>query len=113
MTITITSIRLKSLWHFFKLSYLGLQIVRQTKNLKGFIEMKNTGAGYLHYTISCWQHEEDTKFFARSGVHLDAMKQAAKISTEVRIYTFVSEEMPDWKEAKRLVMENGKVFTYS
>jgi hypothetical protein len=113
MIITITSIKLKSLWHFFRLSYFGFTIVGQTKSQKGFIKLKNTGSGYLHYTMSCWQQEEDVKLFARSGAHLHAMRQAAKISTEVRIYTFAGEKMPDWKDAKTLVMEKGKVFTYS
>ena len=113
MIITITSIKLKSLWHFFKLSYFGLTIVRQTKDQKGFITMKNTGSGYMHYTMSCWEHEDDVKLFARSGAHLHAMKQAAKISTEVRVYTFTGEEMPNWNEAKVLVMQKGKVFSYS
>jgi heme-degrading monooxygenase HmoA len=113
MVVTITSLKLKSLWGFFRLSLYGLKISRQTKNQAGFINMKNTGSGYLHYTMSCWQREEDAKNFARSGAHLDAMKEASKIAAEIRVYTFVSEKMPSWKEAKTLVTEKGKVFSYS
>lgn len=113
MTITITSLKLKSLWNFFSLSLYGLKISQQAKRQKGFIKLKNTGAGYLHYTMTSWEREEDAKFFARSGAHLEAMKDAAKIATEVRIYTFSGEQMPTWKEAQALVIEKGKVFTYS
>ena len=113
MTITITSLKLKSLWNFFSLSLYGLKISRQAKRQKGFIKLKNTGAGYLHYTMTCWEQEEDAKLFARSGAHLDAMKDASKIASEVRIYTFSGKQMPSWKEAKVLVMQKGKAFSYS
>lgn len=113
MTITITSLRLNSLWNFFSLSLHGLKISKQAKSHKGFIKLKNTGAGYLHYTITSWQNDEDARVFARSGAHLNAMKEASKIATEVRIYTFSGEQIPDWGEAKTLVMEKGKIFSYS
>jgi len=113
MVITITSLKLKSLWNFFRLSLHGLKISQQAKGHKGFIKLKNTGAGYLHYTMTCWQSEEDAKLFARSGAHLTAMKETSKIATEVRIYTFSGDQMPDWKTAKSLVMTKGKVFSYS
>lgn len=112
MTVTITFIRLRSLWHFFKLSFLALKIVGQTKNEKGFIKMKNTGFGYMHYTMSLWQTEEDAKRFARSGAHANAMKAASQISREVRIFTVPGVELPGWKEARQLVMEKGKVFSF-
>jgi hypothetical protein len=113
MTITITSLKLKSLWNFFSLSLYGLKISQQAKRQKGFIKLKNTGAGYLHYTMTSWEREEDAKFFARSGAHLDAMKGASKIAAEVRIYTYSADKMPEWKEAKALIIEKGKVFAYS
>ena len=112
MVITITSLKLKHWWDFFKLSLWGLRIVRQTKTQKGFIEMKNTGFGYLHFTLSVWETEADVKNFARSGAHLEATKQSQKLATEIRIYTFRSEEMPNWKEAKRMVFERGKVYSF-
>lgn len=112
MYITVTSIRLKSLFHFFKLSYFGLQIVRQTKQEKGFIKMKNTGFGYLHYTASAWETEEDLKRFMRQGAHLDAMKQGHTVATEVRTYTYRANEIPDWNEVKQLLKEKGKVYSF-
>jgi hypothetical protein len=111
MYITLTSIRLRSFWHFFKLSYFGLQITLQARKEKGFIKMKNTGFGYMHYTASAWETEEDLKRFSHSGAHLAAMKQSRSIATEVRIYTFKSEKMPGWKETKQLLCEKGKVYS--
>ncbi len=112
MFITVTSIKLRSVWYFFKLSLNGMRIVKQTKHEKGFIKMKNTGFGYLHYTLSAWQSEEDIKRFSRSGAHLAAMKETRNISTEVKIYTYSAAEMPAWKEAKNLLNEKGRTLTY-
>lgn len=113
MTLTITYIRLKSLWGFFKLSWFGLKISQQAKSKKGFIKMKNTGFGYHHYTLSVWETEGDMKVFAYSdGVHKDAMKKSKVISTEIRTYTYEEEQIPSWKEAKILVAEKGKVLRF-
>ncbi|MFT5646264.1 MAG: hypothetical protein ACI976_000942 [Aureispira sp.] len=58
MTITITSIRLRSLWYFFKLSLHGLKMTLQIRKASGFIKVKNTGFGYLHYTMTAWESKE-------------------------------------------------------
>ena len=112
MIITITSIRLKSLWHFFKLSLLGLRIVKQTKTEKGFVRMKNTGFGYMHYTLSVWESEEDVKRFARTGAHARAMQQSKNIATEIRTYTYSSNQLPSWKQVKQLLKEKGNAHTF-
>ena len=112
MFITVTSLRLRKLLGFFKMSYLSLHVVRQTKQQKGFIAMKHTGFGYLHFTLSAWESEEDIKNFARSGAHLAAMKLSRSLSSEIRIYTFQSEEIPNWKDAKQLLLEKGKVLNF-
>ena len=112
MIITITSLKLKHWWNFFKLSLWGLKIVRQTKSQKGFISMKNKGFGYLHFTLSVWESEADAKNFARCGAHLAAMKESRKLATEIRVYTFESELMPVWKDAERLLFERGRVFAF-
>ncbi len=112
MHITVTSIKLRSVWLFFKLSLNGMRILKQTKTEKGFIKMKNTGFGYLHYTMSMWESPEDIKRFARSGAHLAAMKQTKELATEVKIYTYPASQMPSWKQAKELLNEKGRVLTY-
>jgi heme-degrading monooxygenase HmoA len=112
MIITITSLELRHWWGFFKLSLRGLKISRQAKTQKGFIRMKNTGFGYLHFTLSAWESEADLKDFARRGAHLEAMKESRNLATEIRIYTFRSERIPDWREAKQMLFENGRVISF-
>ena len=74
--------------------------------------MKNTGFGCLHFTLSQWETAADAKNFARSGAHLEAMKDSAKLATEIRIYTYESEKIPDWTNAKRLLFERGRVISF-
>ena len=113
MFVTITSLRLKSIWGFFKLSLLGLKSSNQAKKEKGFLAIKNTGFGYIHYTLTQWQTEEDLKRFAHSGEHLKAMQAGSKLATELCTYTYSTERMPDWSSAKKLLLEKGKPIIFS
>ena len=112
MIITVTSIRLRSIWYFFKLSLFGLRITRQLKTEKGFLRLKNTGFGYRHYTMSVWKSEEDLKRFSHTGAHHQAMKQSRSIALEIRTYTFSDERIPPWKEVRELLSEKGKVLSF-
>jgi hypothetical protein len=113
MIITITSLRLRSLWQFFRLSWFGFKIYQKAKGQKGNLLMHNTGFGYMHYTLSAWENEEAMRAFAYHGsIHTDAMKESRKLSTEIKTYTYQAEQVPDWKTAKRLVAEKGKVLSF-
>lgn len=112
MIITVTSIRLRSVWYFFKLSWQGLKISLQLRKTKGFIKMKNTGFGYLHYTITTWESKDLMQAAMREGAHGEAMKKSAELATEIASYTYESDHFPSWKEAKEKI-KHGKVIQYS
>lgn len=112
MFITLTSIRLRSPWGYFRLSWHGLRITLQMKRLPGFVRMRNTGWGTLHYTASAWRTEQDLKQFARAGAHLAAMKQTRRLATELRTYTYEADALPGWDEARRLLLEKGQVLRF-
>lgn len=65
--------------------------------------MKNTGFGYMHYTISAWESEADLKRFARSGAHLQAMKEMHSIAEFVQTHTYEGSTMPNWQQAKEML----------
>ena len=75
--------------------------------------MKNTGLGYLHFTMSAWERQEDIKKFYKEGAHLSAMKKASTLATETTTYTYATDKLPSWKEAKVLLSKNGKVLRWS
>lgn len=112
MLITLTSIRLKSVWKYFPLTFNSLQIVMQCRKSPGFISMKNTGFGIDHYTMSTWNSEEERQAFYRSGAHAAAMKKSADLASEIRTYNYEADKYPDWKTAKTLLQEKGKIMRF-
>ena len=113
MIVTISSIRLKSLWNFFALSRFALQITKQLYKSKGMLKFRKTGLGKLHFTMTLWENEEDMKNFAySSGSHLEFMKKSGEIASELGTYTYSSDVLPDWKTAKQLLAEKGKFMTF-
>lgn len=110
MFVTITSITLKSPFHFFALSASALNILRQLKTTN-CVAFKKRGFWTTHYTMTLWQNQEDMKAFARSGAHLAAMKTSNTIAKEIKTTTIEAEALPTWAEAKKL-LETGKVFVY-
>jgi len=112
MYITVTSLRLKRFWHFFKLAYFALHVTKQMKGEKGFVHFKNKGLGMLQHTLSAWESEEDLRRFARSGAHAESMRKSHTIAAEIRTLTYQSDTIPDWKEAEVLLMEKGKLITF-
>ena len=113
MTITLTSIRLRKRYYFFKLSWYGFKISMQAKKTEGFIKMDNTGTGYLHYTRSAWLNETSMKTFARTGAHLHAMKQSAELADELCTYSYEADALPDWPAVKILLAEKGKCLKFA
>lgn len=93
MFITLTYIKLRSVWKLFPLTFNAMKIVNQLKGENGFVKMKSTGFGLNHYTMSSWKTEEDRQRFYRSGAHGAAMKKSANIASEIRTLNYTAEEL--------------------
>jgi hypothetical protein len=113
MIVTVTSIRLRHWWQYFRLTWNAMFIVKQARGHAGFLRLRNTGFGYLHFTVSAWKDEESMRAFARSGAHQKSMRVSRELATELRTYSYPSDRLPDWKTAKALLFEKGKVLSYA
>ncbi len=104
MKASITYIQLKGPLKFFALSLQAMRIIKQLKsaNSKAF---KKKGVWTKHYTMTLWESEEDMVAFARSGAHLNAMKESAKLAKEIRTVTIDAEQLPTWKVAHELLAD--------
>lgn len=111
MKLTITSVELKGFLKFFALSYQAMQILKQLKATE-YLAFKKQGLGTTHYTMTLWKSEADLKAFASSGAHLAAMKGSAKIAKEIRTLTLDADKLPDWKTAKQMLLDSGKVIRF-
>lgn len=56
-------------------------------------------------------NDTELKAFARSGVHIEAMKTSSHIAKEIRTITIDADSLPNWKEAKK-ILEGGKAIKY-
>jgi hypothetical protein len=111
MKVTITSLELKSPWKFFSLSYQAMKILQQLAKTN-CVKKKSTGFWTKHYTMTLWNTEDDLKTFAKSGQHLESMKKGGQIAKEIRTLTIDASQLPNWKEAKALLKEKGRVVHY-
>lgn len=111
MKATITSIQLKGPLRFFALSARALRIVRQLK-ATNCLKFKKRGFWTTHYTMTLWNNENELRAFAQSGAHRDAMKASREIAREIRTITLDVDELPSWREAKRLLKNDARVLHY-
>lgn len=112
MYVTITSITLRGPMQFFRLASMALKITQQLSKTS-VVKYKKSGFWTTHYTMTLWPTLEDLKQFAREGAHLEAMKAAKGIAYEVRTLTMPATELPNWKDAKRLLQADGKVLQWN
>jgi hypothetical protein len=111
MIIVITQLKLKSPFAFFGLANQARKILGQLKKHPhtGF---KKTGFWTDHYTMTSWNNREEMRAFATTGAHLEAMKMSGKIAKEIRTFTYETNAMPAWKEAKAMLAKDGRVTKY-
>ncbi|MFM2284934.1 MAG: hypothetical protein RLZZ543_431 [Bacteroidota bacterium] len=103
MIVSITKIELRSysqLRAFFAFNQRIIQALQKAP-CKGF---KATGSWNLKcwYTMTVWENENDLKLFYKQGVHLEAMKKASHFSHKIQSKRLVRDDVPSWKEAKKL-----------
>jgi hypothetical protein len=112
MILVITSITLRSPFHFFSLSYNAMHIMRQLKDTpcKG---QKSRGFWTDHYTQTLWPDETSMKAFAHAGAHKEVMSKSAKLATELATLTLEAEGFLPWKEAIGQIKKKGKILRFS
>lgn len=101
MIISITYIKLKSPWKFFKLANYARFILQQMKEDPNCQGHKQKGIWTNHFTMSMWNTEEEMMAFVRSGAHLKAMKISKDIAAELKFKRLNQDHFPTWKEAKQ------------
>ncbi|HZY79020.1 MAG TPA: DUF3291 domain-containing protein [Cyclobacteriaceae bacterium] len=104
MYFTITSVRLKGPFSFFKLAGISSKVARQLKGSEGFVQHKSTGMWTEHYTMSLWKTEKDLM-----KSHLEAIRCYREVADEIKTLTLAADKFPDWQIAKDMLSRNGKV----
>lgn len=96
---------------FFGFSNIVFQVLQQLK-ISQCKAYKTRGGLLTHYTLSGWEDDAQLNTFTRNAAHLKAMKQSASLAKEIRTLTYEADDLPDWKTAKKLLFEKGKILSF-
>ena len=74
--------------------------------------VKTHGFWKNHYTMTLWDSEEDMNDFYRSGAHLEAIKDARRMSSEIVLLRLEADGFPAWSEVKPLLWQEGRKYRF-
>lgn len=110
--ISVTRLRIRSrrylppfIWHTFR-SFI--QARRAPGNLKATTKRAPDGA---YWTLSAWESEASMRAYRNSGAHRKAMPKLLEWCDEAAVGHWEQEraELPDWRDARRLMLELGRI----
>lgn len=108
MILSITSLKIASLFHLFRVWPYSFRCVMQLKRNSKCIAFKTIGFGNPSYTMTLWNNEVEILEYFSSGAHAKAMKEASKWAEEIRSIRVDRDSLTEWKEAKVLIANQGK-----
>ena len=98
MIVSVTGLRTKGLWSYFRFWRLAVPAYRQAKVAKGNLFVQTKTVQGIQHTLTVWKDRKSLKHYILSGAHRKAMGAFAAIATGATI-TYESDEMPDWDSA--------------
>lgn len=110
--VAVTAIELRSAWYYFRLTMFSMNIVRELKEFR-CRKWKSNGFGRRHFVMTLWDDEAAVRHFMKtSQAHLRAMSAGARLATKVEVVTFPGDKLPDWRQAKSILLEKGRVLSF-
>ena len=107
--VSITGLRLKRFWYFPVFLRYALPARREAQNAPGCLLAEAKRINGVFHTLTVWNSREDTRKFASSGVHKLAVRAFSRYFTG-HILGYESREIPDWPEAHRRCLEEGRPY---
>lgn len=107
MHISITGLKPKGIYGFFKFWTLAIPSFGEAKSSKGNLYSAVKKINGYQCTLSAWESRDAMLVFMKNGVHLKAMKSFHSIATG-RTYGYESDTIPSWEEAYELLESKGK-----
>jgi hypothetical protein len=103
MILSVTKIELNSYFKLRAFFKFNGRIIAELKNSK-CKKYKIAGSWNLKiwYTMTLWESDNDIDSFYRNGAHMEAMKLSKTFSSAIQSTRIDSENLIDWKEAKKL-----------
>jgi CMP-N-acetylneuraminic acid synthetase len=108
--ISITGLEVASFWMFPRFMSLTIPARQQARVAPGNVQADTNRIDGIMHTLTAWNSREDMLKYVRSGAHLEAMKNIKKIASYAKTYSYESDTIPTWAEARKLWEENGRIY---
>ena len=109
--VSVTRIRVRSRRYLPGFFWHSLWSVLQAKRAPGNLRLATlTDANRAFWTLTSWADESSMRAFMRSGAHKRAMPKLFEWCDEASLghWTQDTAELPDWREAHRRMVEEGR-----
>ncbi|MEO1016671.1 MAG: hypothetical protein AAFY56_03135 [Pseudomonadota bacterium] len=106
--VSITGLRLKSLWHIPRFQWHAIRSFQQAQNAPGILKAEAKTIDGVHHTLTVWVSEDAMRTFLRSGAHRRAIRIFSVIATG-KTFGFATSTPPSWNDAHRLWQERAQV----
>lgn len=109
--IAVTRLRVRSARYFPGFLYHVLRSARQVKRAAGNLGMRLLrDSDRTFWTCSAWQDENAMRAFMKEAPHRHAMGKLAQWCNEASVvhWDVVDAELPDWHEAHRRMVTEGR-----
>lgn len=107
--ISITGLRLKRPWYLFAFLRYAMPSYRQAVSSSGCLLAETKHLAGVFHTLTVWDSRESMRGFASSGIHKKAVRAFSRYFTG-RILSYQGTRVPDWEEAHRLCLEQGREY---
>lgn len=112
MYVSITRLKLKSIWRLREFIKMSNEIFEQAQNAPGNLNTKLSNRWFRYfYTQTHWNSREAMQQFVVNGAHREAMKQWKDIAMEIKVHGFETSHPPKWKLSRQLVAQQGRVIS--
>eukprot|EP00546_Thalassionema_frauenfeldii_P012316 CAMPEP_0178925146 /NCGR_PEP_ID=MMETSP0786-20121207/17740_1 /TAXON_ID=186022 /ORGANISM="Thalassionema frauenfeldii, Strain CCMP 1798" /LENGTH=113 /DNA_ID=CAMNT_0020599975 /DNA_START=74 /DNA_END=411 /DNA_ORIENTATION=- len=108
MYVSITGLRLRSIWHYPQFGYHAMCSKQQAEKALGNLSTQTTSANGIQHTLTVWKDRDSMIKFMASGAHAKAMKITSDVASFIRVYGYETDKVPTWEEAIAIWAEKGR-----
>ncbi|UKN02938.1 DUF4188 domain-containing protein [Paracrocinitomix mangrovi] len=113
MIISLGKFELEKTSKLFRFLRMSKRIEEQAKASKGVLDVKLSGGSIKKfYVITVWEDIDSMKQFAHSGAHMEAIKQAKELSSQIKLLYYEGTLVPEFNEVKKILESDENVRTY-
>lgn len=107
MYVSVTGLKVKSVWQLPRFWWHALRSYRQAQKAPGVRHVSVRHVDGYQHTLTAWDSRADMLKFIRSGAHLLAIRAFRTIASG-RTFGFESETLPSWEKAVTLWRDKGR-----